>query len=443
MMSLAKVFSMLMLAGMKSAYGQELNVGGFDIMGFLSTLKLEGPIPCPSDPNVTGYDNITQFLVDLVLTNLVEPMPGTYTICPHTNYTFREELSLYGEDNLPVLIPFDNITINCGENGALENNCIFMDGYVHVILASTNSEMNGFTFMGSKGLSVVAVGPATNQATFNNCVWKENDAWFISFSQFLFNNIMEAITDYERLSGMIPTSILDLQGGLPPVTDEGMTLNYNDCHFHNNQVQVSLLLSNYTTTNVNRGKFSDNEAKYSDIIYRSGSKGTITDSCFVHEGLDQYLGGSIFIDETSTLVQSNNYINLLNACIVNNIGTTLDCLTYSQHFYGDNSAACMDYNCQMYTATSCQADATIPPTEASTGTTMTEAPVTPPTEPDTLAPVASPIADDPDEITLDSLESPPDSDGSSDAFSVNKSYLFSVTKQICFYLLFAIGWFAV
>merc|ERR1711933_516079 len=149
---------MLMLAGMKIAYGQELVMGDFDLMGFLSTLKLEGPISCPSDPSVSGYDNITQFLVDLVLSNLVEPKPGTYTICPNTNYTFREELSLYGEDNLPIVIPFDNITINCGVNGAIENNCIFQGGFVHVVLASANSVMNGFTFTGSKGLSVVAVG---------------------------------------------------------------------------------------------------------------------------------------------------------------------------------------------------------------------------------------------------------------------------------------------
>jgi len=382
--SVMQGFCMLFVAGMYPVYGQDLDLSNFDLMGFLNSLKLEGPTACPSNPEVKGYSNITQLVVDVVLLNIVEPKAATYTICPNMNYTFREELSIYGEKNLPLIVPFDDMIINCGEDGAMENNCMFMGGYVHVVLGANNTQINGFTFMGSKAVSVVAVGASPNEAKFSNCNWKENGGWFLTYSQFVFENLIQAVTQFDLLSSMIPSSIEDLDVA-PEATEMGMTLTFDDCEFHENSVEVSLMYNNFTATNINRGHFEGNKAKYADIVLNAGSEGSISGSCFVREG--ELVFGNVFVSQDSTLVNDNNYGDEASDCEIFMEGEGMDCLTFGEEdIFGPDSTICTDFTCESFTADTCGGDS---PVSALSSDSPVSAPLS-----DSDAPVSAPIMED-------------------------------------------------
>jgi len=222
----------LLLLSSSTAQEEDLeqSLNSIDLESLLTSLRIEGPTPCPKSPSISGYSNITQLVIDLALTQIFNPMPETFTVCPNTVYNITTELEIDNVDyHLPIVVPFDDITINCGVDGNVNNECIFTGGYVHALLAGKNSVVNGFTFKESVGVSVVTAGPSTFTAQFNNCIFEGNKGYGLLFNQMLFRSILEVVMDTDSLMTLLPTSP-DL-AGLPPSIGEGMTVSFETCQF--------------------------------------------------------------------------------------------------------------------------------------------------------------------------------------------------------------------
>jgi len=238
----------------------EQALNSIDLETLLTSLKIEGPTPCPSSPSIEGYSNITQMVIDLSLTQIFNPMPATFTVCPNTIYNITTELDIANPTyHLPILVPFDDITINCGVDGDISNNCILAGGFVHMVLGGSDTIINGFRFEEGDGVSVVSAGPSPFTAQFNNCVWKGNKGYGIFFNQMLFSSIFEIVMDSEAAMKLLPTSN-DI-AGLPPSLGEGMTVSFETCQFLENDVEIALMYTNHSTVVINSGLFEKNSAK--------------------------------------------------------------------------------------------------------------------------------------------------------------------------------------
>jgi len=281
--------------------GQEIEqtFNSIDPETLLTSLKIEGPTPCPSSPTIEGYSNITQMVIDLALTQIFNPMPATFTVCPNTIYNITTELDLANPTyHLPIIVPFDDITVNCGVDGDISNNCIFSGGFVHAVLGGSKTIINGFRFEDGEGVSVVSAGPSPFTAQFNNCIWKGNKGYGIFFNQMLFRSILEVVMDSESAMKLLPTSN-DI-AGLPPSLGEGMTVSFETCQFLENDVEIALMYTNHSTVVINSGLFEKNSAKLADIILQNESKGTISNTCFSEEQNREL--GVIYVSYDSTLI---------------------------------------------------------------------------------------------------------------------------------------------
>lgn len=334
----------------------ELGVGSdgeIDFATLLSQISFEGPVSCPSDDTIQGYSNITQFVIDFALTQLFNPVPETYTICPNAVYNMTEELSL-NAGHLPLVVPFDDITINCGVDGSVENNCVLNGGYVHAVLGGANTVLNGFTFQNSMGVSVVAAGPSPNTATLNNCIFKNNSGYGIFYSQKFFDSIASAVADIDSLMALLPST--PSLAELPDSLGQGMTTTFDNCQFTDNPTQISLMFSNQSSLVINNGYFARNSAVEADIILDTQSDATIENSCFIDEGKRNF--GLIFVSSDSSLTNDGTHSSNVTGKYCNDIykepSTGVDCLLSPE--------SCESKTCMDFTATSCSLSPSPPPT---------------------------------------------------------------------------------
>jgi len=333
-----------------SSYAQEEDIdqasNEINLETLLTSISNEGPTPCPQSPSIVGYSNITQLVIDLALTQLFNPLPATFTVCPNTIYNITTELEIDNEDyHLPIVVPFDDITINCGVDGNVNNECIFTGGYAHAILGGKNSTLNGFTFKDSIGVSVVTAGPTDFSAQFNNCIWEGNKGYGLLFNQMLFRSILEVVMDTDSLMKLLPTTP-DL-AGLPPSLGEGMTVSFEACQFLENDVEIALMYNNHSSVVINNSLFEKNSAKVADIIIQNDSQGIISNTCFSEEK-NQALG-IVYVSSDSTLIQEgvSSFSSATKTSACNDIfkeTTTSICLT--------NSTECMDVkSCEDFIST--------------------------------------------------------------------------------------------
>jgi len=106
-----------------------------------------------------------------------------FVVCPRT--TLYPEYLEYPDGNggtevlTDIWVSESNISILCGWDGALQNNCAFVGGKSHIYLTQTNMTdffMSGFTFTGASETSISAWASPLSNAHFTDCVWKDNSA---------------------------------------------------------------------------------------------------------------------------------------------------------------------------------------------------------------------------------------------------------------------------
>ena len=101
-------------------------------------------------------------LVSAVTTAAEEERGGKFIIQPGSTSTVTS----------PIFIAVNNTVIQCGENG-LNNNCVFFGGEGHFEIKGSpiGIVIRGLTFVGGKGISVIASGDATAHISFIDCEW--------------------------------------------------------------------------------------------------------------------------------------------------------------------------------------------------------------------------------------------------------------------------------
>jgi len=365
----------------RSVHGQ--NIAGIDLSGLgisLGDISIQGPLECESDSTVKGYSNLTQLAIDMIVTNIAFPQESTYTVCPNTTHSIKEEPDFAAPGEFPLVIPFDDITVNCGTDGSSKNNCVLTGGLVHALLGANNAAINGFTFEESTQVSVAAVAPDYT-VTFNDCVFRQNKGLAILYSQRLFDNLMETLLKPDLVEKIIALAPDKEDPVFPPVIGAGMVVTFSNCIFLENELKYTVMFSRYATVNIDACRFEGNTPLAADIMLTMASSSEVKNSCFINEGPNQAFG-NIFVSSNSTLVQEENYgegtVGLFQCTDIFQEGEGQNCIDLP-------GAQCQDFNCDVFTAETCPLkEATTPSSEE---TVPSSGPMTEP------APAPAPTSD--------------------------------------------------
>lgn len=124
------------------------------------------PSSSPTSKNYFCYDNWQD------LAYKIERSYGneTFVVCPGA--TFRPSL----EETIKAYAP--NISLMCGYDGAISNNCAFDGGKTHLSIPGgkkvTHLFVSGFVFRNASKTSIVAFGGEKAIAIFHDCFWENN-----------------------------------------------------------------------------------------------------------------------------------------------------------------------------------------------------------------------------------------------------------------------------
>ena len=122
------------------------------------------PSSSPTSKNYFCYDNWQD------LAYKIERSYGneTFVVCPGA--TFRPSL----EETIKAYAP--NISLMCGYDGAISNNCAFDGGKTHLSIPGgkkvTHLFVSGFVFRNASKTSIVAFGGEKAIAIFHDCFWE-------------------------------------------------------------------------------------------------------------------------------------------------------------------------------------------------------------------------------------------------------------------------------
>lgn len=228
-----------------------------------------GPSSCPSNLFKSGYSNLRRMMLDMS-----SGTENTFNICPGTVFDLRQDSVTDGETGIPLIIPFDNVTINCGEDGSFGNKCILDGGLIQIALGGKNITLNGLRFTGSTGISVLGIGSSDSSATFNDCAWKNNSGYSAVYSQYMNEKVLEkSMTDPE----LIESFMID-KGESPvgtKVKKNGMNLSFSNCFFKENTFSTVVMHAKRSAVNLANVMFQENNGDMADIILAYGSEMTM------------------------------------------------------------------------------------------------------------------------------------------------------------------------
>jgi len=317
----------------------------------------KGPGPCESNVNETGYDNLRRLINDIDFlnsTNSSQLSTATFNLCSNTVYRISEDMAEDPDAELPLLIPFDDVTINCGADGSLENKCIIFGGMAQLIVSGKNIAINGITFRGSKGLSIMAIGDSSKNVVFNNCNWIKNKGNTVVFAQYDSSNLLEAsIRDLDSLDELILDKNEQLQ--IPNIEDAGMILTFYNCSFLENPAKNSLIYSGHSTIIMDNTDFYRNYPQDAEIILSNSSLAAIKNSCFYNQS--SYYG-QIFVSSDSTILSKHNYGDIVKG--ENEFGCN--------HIFEEGSNS--TYQCANFSEPMCRSDTVDDSDSASAPSTM-------------------------------------------------------------------------
>ena len=174
-----------------------------DLIGLPSPAPAPAPTRTFSYPCFTSTWDILQAQRDKNATSIDDDTNGedeVYIICPNTTIeigAFRNPAAndySFVNGDYPLWIIRQNVTVKCGIDGKLGNNCVFFGGFIQILLQSDvptpdggfsfnqsidNLKVQGITFSGQvvdtspfTGLSVQVSNPGKN-IRFENCMWTD------------------------------------------------------------------------------------------------------------------------------------------------------------------------------------------------------------------------------------------------------------------------------
>ena len=206
-----------------------------------------------------------------------------FKICP--------ESTLYA-NNGPIVIDYDDVTVQCGGSGLKSDNCEVVGGFVqfHIIGSAKNVKLTGLRMTSSTGSSIVAAGAAVATLQISDCEWMTNKG----ASAVLIRHNATVDNSTGTLDIM---SMLDSSG-------PAMTVGMSDVGFMQNVLTHGTVVNVGGSLMIDRGRFNGNEIKLGDVVVSNDGALSIANSCFDNSA--SMAPGTIFIDDTSFLKENGN-----------------------------------------------------------------------------------------------------------------------------------------
>mmetsp|Transcript_13711 Transcript_13711/g.15743 ORF Transcript_13711/g.15743 Transcript_13711/m.15743 type:complete len:861 (+) Transcript_13711:142-2724(+) len=143
--------------------------------------------PCPPTFSFNGYSDLGMLEADIknelsafgehiIKGGSPSSFEGeTFPLCPNSFFEFSGS-----SDYLSIDYP--NIHIKCGPDGSSVDNCVFSGGSNQIIIQgphAINFKASGITFANSTsdGVNILAVGNPKSDATFEDCIFKQNNGY--------------------------------------------------------------------------------------------------------------------------------------------------------------------------------------------------------------------------------------------------------------------------
>ena len=206
-----------------------------------------------------------------------------FKICP--------ESTLYANSG-PIVIDYDDVTVQCGGSGLKSDNCQVVGGFVqfHIIGSAKNVKLTGLRMTSSTGSSVVAAGAAAATLQISDCEWMSNtgaSAVLIRHNAAIDNS----------------TGTLDIMSMLDS-SGPAMTVGMSDVGFMQNVLTHGTVVNVGGSLMIDKGRFNGNEIKLGDVVVSNNGALSISNSCFDNSA--SMAPGTIFIDDTSFLKENGN-----------------------------------------------------------------------------------------------------------------------------------------
>eukprot|EP00574_Skeletonema_japonicum_P000457 CAMPEP_0201740200 /NCGR_PEP_ID=MMETSP0593-20130828/46176_1 /ASSEMBLY_ACC=CAM_ASM_000672 /TAXON_ID=267983 /ORGANISM="Skeletonema japonicum, Strain CCMP2506" /LENGTH=1237 /DNA_ID=CAMNT_0048234505 /DNA_START=28 /DNA_END=3741 /DNA_ORIENTATION=- len=200
----------------------------------------------------------------------------------------------------PIVIDYDYVTVQCGNDGKKSDNCQIIGGFVHfhIVGASTDNELAGLRMSSSKGSSIIAAGTKDASLKISDCEWMSNSG---ESAVLIRNNATVDASDNTEILGI--SSMLNS-------SEPAMKVVMSGVGFMQNVLTYGTVVNVGGSLSIDKGRFNGNEVRVGDIAVMKGGDLIISDSCF--DGSASMVPGTIFIDETSFLQENVNTFGFLN-----------------------------------------------------------------------------------------------------------------------------------
>jgi hypothetical protein len=206
-----------------------------------------------------------------------------FKICP--------ESTLYANSG-PIVIDYDDVTVQCGGSGLKSDNCQVVGGFVqfHIIGSAKNVKLTGLRMTSSTGSSVVAAGAAAATLQISDCEWMSNKG--ASAVLIRHNAIVDNSTGTLDIMSMLDNS------------GPAMTVGMSGVGFMQNVLTHGTVVNVGGSLMIDKGRFNGNEIKLGDVVVSNNGALSISNSCFDNSA--SMAPGTIFIDDTSFLKENGN-----------------------------------------------------------------------------------------------------------------------------------------
>eukprot|EP00984_Skeletonema_dohrnii_P029249 scaffold19687_cov127-Skeletonema_dohrnii-CCMP3373.AAC.4 len=194
----------------------------------------------------------------------------------------------------PIVIDYDYVTVQCGNNGQKSDNCQIVGGFVHfhIVGMATEIELAGLRMSSSKGSSIIAASTKDATLKISDCEWMANSG---ASAVLIHSN---ATVDASSVTG-----ILDISSMLDS-SEAGMSVTMSGVGFMQNVLTYGTVVNVGGSLSIDKGRFNGNEVRVGDIAVMESGELFISDSCFDESA--SMVPGTIFIDDTSFLQENVN-----------------------------------------------------------------------------------------------------------------------------------------
>mmetsp|Transcript_25365 Transcript_25365/g.38451 ORF Transcript_25365/g.38451 Transcript_25365/m.38451 type:complete len:1326 (-) Transcript_25365:194-4171(-) len=245
--------------------------------------------------------------LDDLQTALVDQEAGqAFVVCPEST------LNLTGS-NSSLIITEDNVTIQCGDMGIIEDKCTLLGGDIQVKIMGDGLLLHGLIFLESMGVSVLLTGNGT--VHIDSCEWSSH-------------NGIAVIMAYQGDMSMMPQ--LSLDQNLSSSTDQTSRLIIEGSLFKNNHVEMGIVTMLEGNISSHSSTFLKNSG--STTIYSKGHT-LVENSCFSDN--EATLPGEVVVAEV--MLVEGNYSS--NQGIKNVVGGLGDCFG----IFAVDTVACLQF----------------------------------------------------------------------------------------------------